>query len=56
MEQATNDAFCDGEIARWTGYSEDANPCDPDIDRGHYRRWSEGWHSADNDLDDADGD
>ncbi|GLS20963.1 hypothetical protein GCM10007874_39800 [Labrys miyagiensis] len=56
MEQSLSDAFSDGEIARWTGYSEDANPYDPEIDPCDYRRWNEGWHSADNDLDDADGD
>ncbi|WP_413991177.1 hypothetical protein ACMDCR_03415 [Labrys okinawensis] len=56
MEQASSDAFSDGEVARWMGYSEDANPYDPEIDPGGYRRWNEGWHSADNDLDDADGD
>jgi hypothetical protein len=50
MEQASSDAFSDGEIARWMGYSEDANPYDPEIDPGKYRRWNEGWHSADNNL------
>jgi hypothetical protein len=56
MERATNDAFSDGEDASWTRYSVDANPCAPEIDPSNYQRWNEGWHSADNDLDDADDD
>ena len=56
MAQASNDAFSDGENARWKGYSEDANPYDPEVDPSDYRRWDSGWRSADNDLDDADDD
>ena len=56
MAQASNDAFSDGENARWKGDSEDANPYDPEIEPGDYRRWDAGWRSADNDLDDADDD
>jgi hypothetical protein len=43
-------------MARWKGYSEDANPYDPEIEPGDYRRWDAGWRCADNDLDDADDD
>jgi hypothetical protein len=55
MARASNDAFDDGENARWKVYSEDAIPYDPEIEPGDYRRLDSGWRSADNDLDDADG-
>ncbi|CAM5764268.1 hypothetical protein LMIY3S_01089 [Labrys miyagiensis] len=53
MSNEPKDPFSEGEDARLDGYSEDANPYDPETEEAAHRHWRDGWVRMDRELGDS---
>jgi hypothetical protein len=50
MSDEPKDPFSEGEDARLGGYSEDANPYDPEREKYAHDHWQDGWIRMDEEM------